>query len=88
MFGLSPSIWMAIGLAVVALPLLTYDLIPWGKVTGWLKRSPAVPAKPVRLEALGHLDAAFEYFVAIGCKEGMDAIRTAGQHAFEHREAA
>jgi hypothetical protein len=40
----------------------------------------------VRLKALAHLDAAFTYFEAIGCKEGMEAIRTAGQHAFEHRE--
>jgi hypothetical protein len=88
MFGLSLGIWMAIGLAVVALPLLTYDLIPWGKLAGLLNRSPAVAAKPVRLEVLAHLDAAFTYFETIGCKEGMDAIRTAGQHAFEHREAA
>lgn len=54
----------------------------------WARVPSVAPAKPVRLDALAHLDAAFAYFEAIGCKEGMDAIQLAGRHAFEHREAA
>jgi hypothetical protein len=90
MFGIPLNYLFAAGLAIAALPVVFPDLLPYlGKgVTALFKRSPATPAKPVRLEVLGHLDAAFSYFETLGCKEGMDAIRTAGQHAFEHREAA
>jgi hypothetical protein len=88
MFGLPVNYWVAIALGVLGVGWTFRAWIPdlVSGATSLLKRSPAVPAKPVRLEALAHLDAAFSYFEAIGCKEGMEAIRTAGQHAFEHRE--
>jgi hypothetical protein len=89
MFGLPVNYWVAIVLGVLGVGWTFRDWIPglFSGAVAMLKRSPAAPVKPVRLEALAHLDAAFTYFETIGCKEGMDAIKLAGQHAFEHREA-
>lgn len=40
---------------------------------------------PTRREVLDNLDACYDYFEDIGCKEGMDAINIAVNHTFHER---
>lgn len=83
--------WLAAAVLIGTAVWFAYRNRDWLKAQAaavWSRVPSVAPAKPVRLDALAHLDAAFAYFEAIGCKEGMDAIQLAGRHAFEHREAA
>lgn len=50
MFGISQNVWVVVALAAAALPLLTYDLVPWGKLAGLLKL-PTIKAKKTSDEA-------------------------------------
>lgn len=90
MFGLNLAQWLILGGGLVAFVLLQFRGRIAAAFSGW--KLPSIGGntetpKPSRMEVLAHLDAAFGYFDGIGCKEGMDAIRTASQHAFEHRGA-
>lgn len=89
---LTPFQWTAIGVFVVAMLVINRQSVA-AMFSGWKLPSIGTTEKdkagiPTRRELLDYLTASYAYFESEGCKEGMEAIGTAVEHAFhEHDEA-